>query len=246
MALWAAAGKVATFWWRDDDAVDVTPALDRLLDLAAALGVAPAIAAIPARADAALAGRLSQARRDGVDVMALQHGYAHINHNATWKSELAAGRTLAQRIDELRRGHEQMAALFGALALPVLVPPWNRIGDDLVGRLRGIGIGGLSVYRARSRAWPYPGLLQCNSHVDIIDWRRGKGFIGTASALHLVVDHLVRRRLNHVDGREPTGILTHHLVHDELSWSFLREFLIRTGRHPAVSWLAPSRIFRTA
>src|SRR5690606_39595463 len=31
--LWAEAGRVASFWWRDDDATDVTPPLERLLRL---------------------------------------------------------------------------------------------------------------------------------------------------------------------------------------------------------------------
>ena len=30
---WSAAGRAAEFWWRDDDAIDTTPALDRLLSL---------------------------------------------------------------------------------------------------------------------------------------------------------------------------------------------------------------------
>ena len=31
--LWQAAGRTASFWWRDDDAVAATPALSRLLAL---------------------------------------------------------------------------------------------------------------------------------------------------------------------------------------------------------------------
>jgi hypothetical protein len=43
---WEEAGRVAQLWWRDDDAVAPTPALDRLLDVAA--GIPLSLAVIPA------------------------------------------------------------------------------------------------------------------------------------------------------------------------------------------------------
>ena len=58
---WARSGRRATFWWRDDDAVEPSPALDRLLELAAS-GRAPlALAVIPARASSGLAAQLAGA-----------------------------------------------------------------------------------------------------------------------------------------------------------------------------------------
>src|SRR6185503_10933091 len=71
---WRAAGRVATFWWRDDDAVTDTPALRRLLELRASLDVPLALAVIPANADAALAALVPP------EVAVLQHGFAHRNH----------------------------------------------------------------------------------------------------------------------------------------------------------------------
>src|SRR5262245_7388273 len=115
----------ATFWWRDDDAVTSTPALKRLVDLAAIGGSPVALAAIPARADAALEQALSVTDH----VVALQHGYAHANHAAPAgkKAEFGIGRDLAAALQDLRAGSRRMHALFGDRALPVLVPPWNRI-----------------------------------------------------------------------------------------------------------------------
>ena len=43
---WDEAGMIAEFWWRDDDAVEPTPALDQLLDLRKSLDVPLAIAAM--------------------------------------------------------------------------------------------------------------------------------------------------------------------------------------------------------
>ncbi|HUA50624.1 MAG TPA: hypothetical protein VMB81_00595, partial [Candidatus Sulfotelmatobacter sp.] len=59
-AQWAAAGRTATLWWRDDDAVAPSAALDRLLTLGA--GRAPvALAVVPEPAGEPLARRLATA-----------------------------------------------------------------------------------------------------------------------------------------------------------------------------------------
>src|SRR5204862_7665831 len=47
-------GRAVAFWWRDDDAIGHTPALDRLLALAQRFGVSVAVAAVPARLEASL------------------------------------------------------------------------------------------------------------------------------------------------------------------------------------------------
>src|SRR5215470_6504094 len=73
---WAAAGLPATFWWRDDDAVDVSPALERLLDLSRDRAAPLALAVIPATARPALAVRLAPE----VAATVMQHGFAHRNH----------------------------------------------------------------------------------------------------------------------------------------------------------------------
>ena len=52
---WAEAGRSASLWWRDDDAVEPSPALARLLTLASARDLPLALAVIPARASEALA-----------------------------------------------------------------------------------------------------------------------------------------------------------------------------------------------
>ncbi|TIT57545.1 MAG: polysaccharide deacetylase, partial [Mesorhizobium sp.] len=48
LARWQRAGRKAEFWLRDDDAVDPTPALDRLLDLTRQFAVPVTLAVIPA------------------------------------------------------------------------------------------------------------------------------------------------------------------------------------------------------
>jgi hypothetical protein len=238
---WTAQGLVATFWWRDDDAVAPTPALDRLLDIANATGAAPGVAVIPATASADLATRLAECGVPGLAV--LQHGFGHIDHGAERKAELGPERPVTQRCAELARGAALLAQAFGSRALSVLVPPWNRIGADLVPVLPSVGFAGLSCYRARRARWAAPGVVLANAHADIVDWRADKRFLGEIEALDLAIGHLAARRIGRADIAEPTGLLTHHLVHDAAAWQFAGDFIARTRGHAAARWLTPAEVF---
>jgi hypothetical protein len=68
----------ARFWWRDDDAVAATAALDRLLALRNALDIPLALAVIPATAEVSLATRVNATPPDAVRV--LLHGWDHRDH----------------------------------------------------------------------------------------------------------------------------------------------------------------------
>ncbi len=232
--LWP-AGK-ATFWWRDDDATVPSPRFDRLL----ALSNQPlALAIVPAHMRVTLAERLG-----GSLVDVLQHGFSHDNHQpaSDKKAELGNARPLALMQEELARGWQRLAALFGRRALRVLVPPWNRIDDGLVATLYTQGYTGLSTANPREDAGD--GLVRANAHIDIIDWIvNPRKFIGLEAALDLAVAHLSARRQGTVDPLEPTGLLTHHLAMDEASFAFIRDFLARSAAHPAVQWLAARDIF---
>jgi hypothetical protein len=239
---WRDAGQSATLWWRDDDAVEPTPALDRLLALAARTAVPVALAVVPAGAGVALADRLAEARGLATP---LQHGYAHANHAADGekKAELGASRPLERVREELARGAARMAALFGTRALRVLVPPWNRVADEVVACLPALGFTGLSTYLARAAAVPVPGLTAVNTHADILRWTAPRGFLGESETLALLSAHLGARRRGPADAAEPTGVLSHHLAHDEAAWRFLETLLPRLSEHPAVRWLSALEAF---
>jgi len=238
---WGRAERTATFWWRDDDAVTTTPALQRLLRTSVVDGqpVPLALAVIPAQADATLAQALSAAGH----VVALQHGYAHANHAAATakKAEFGAGREAAPA--ELRAGAQRLRELFGERALPVLVPPWNRIDPALVARLGELGLRGLSTYGPRPTTRAADDPIVVNTHIDIIDWRGGRRFLGVQECLQLTLGHLAARREDRVDPAEATGLLTHHLVHDEQAWSFLEVFSRHVRRHPAARWMDARQLF---
>lgn len=234
---WQARGRVATLWWRDDDAGAVTPALERLLDLQRDRGVPLALAAIPARTGEALASRLEYNPRIAV----LQHGYAHENHAVEGERaiELGGQRRRERIVAELEKGWRSLAGLFPGRLLPVMVPPWNRICPGLFPDLHALGYRALSCFAPRSRREAIPGLLQTNCHADLIDWRQGRRFRGENRTIDQIRVHLEARRAGRADMHEATGILSHHLDHDDDCWCFLDTLLAHCSRHPGARWLAP-------
>ena len=92
--------------------------------------------------------------------------------------------------------------------------------------------------------------VQCDC-LDWLDWRGGRGFVGETAALGLAVGHLAARRAaagNGVGdeaggGDEPTGLLSHHLVHDAAAWDFIEAFIAATAAHPAARWLDAAEAF---
>ena len=232
---WAAAGATATFWWRDDDAAEDTPALGRLLDLRARFDVPLAIAAIPARADDTLARALAEVSA----VAVLQHGYAHRNHTPDdrAKSELGRERPVPAVLADLSAGRARLDELFGASWHPILVPPWNRIDEAVVAALPGAGYRGISAMGARGVSDAVAGLGRIDVHVDPIDWSTTRGFAGDGVVLEAALGHLRRRRAGATDPGEPTGLMTHHLAHDDACWTFIESFLAATSGHPAACWI---------
>ena len=61
-----------------------------------------------------------------------------------------------------------------------------------------------------------------------------------------VLSHLQSRRIGQVDDAEPTGVLTHHLNHDEGCWEFMDELLDWTNSKSNVRWLTPFEAFEIA
>ena len=229
LAAWAAAGRIARFWWRDDDATAPSAPFDRLLALA---GDAPlALAVIPVAATDALADRL----RTTDNVTVLQHGIAHINHApaSAKKAELGADRLAPALVTELVAGRRRLEALFGRRFRPILVPPWNRISGDLVALLPQAGFVGLSTAGRQAGS---PCLRQVNSHLDPIDWHGTRRCRPAGDLIAETVRHLRSRRLDVSD--EPIGLLTHHLRDDRATERFAADLAGIVRSHPAAAWVS--------
>jgi hypothetical protein len=241
LARWRALGRVATLWWRDDDAAVPDAALARLAALSARWSVPLSLAVIPARMSSALERVLASAAR----AHALQHGFAHTDHAAREEpaAELGEHRPAAVVLDELACGQQRLRRELGAAFLPVLVPPWNRIAASLLPCLAPAGFQGLSCFAARTYADAGDGVVLANCHVDPVDWRRGGAFRGEARSLSALIGHLRARRCGAADAHEPSGVLTHHWRHDAELWTFLERLFAHLHARPEVRWLDARSVF---
>jgi len=240
LALWADAGDQATLWWRDDDVIEITPDLEKLLSLQAVHKIPLVLAAVPAMVKPGLSACLNRA--SGVSIF--QHGFAHQSRSAEGEksSEFPSGANNDEMLGEINEGWELLEAF--QFREKVFVPPWNRIAESLYPGLAVSVFAGLSTFGPRASINAAPHLKQMNTHVDIIDWRGTRGFAGEQKVLGDLVKHLSDRRHGNVDASEPTGLLTHHLVHDQACWQFLERFLSWTDQREDVIWVAAQMAFR--
>lgn len=228
------------FWWRDDDAVAHTPALDRLLTLARRYDAGIGLAVIPCDLHASLASRLM----DESSAFALVHGWSHDNHapGETKKAEFGPHRSVGTMAAEAQRGLHVAREHLGAKLLPVFVPPWNRISGEMIPHLPHLGFAGLSTFTDRGGASPAPGLLQINTHVDPIDWHGTRSAVGPQQIIAGLTEAIERRIGGKADKDEPIGFLTHHLAHDEVIW-MLSERLIAHLAEQNITFLRPDVCF---
>lgn len=222
------AGQCPVFWWRDDDATAPAPRLKALLDLAYSSGVPLGLAVIPEAAERALFAELRE------EVWVLQHGADHRNRAAAGekKNEFPAAEETTSAMARLAHARERLVQMGGARVLPVIAPPWNRLRAELISGLPQAGIRGLSAYGPRARADPAAGITQVNTHVDLVAWRAGRGFVGEAQAL----EH-ARRQLERAS-EEPIGWLSHHAEHERDALDFLARVFDRSRRAGA-RWASP-------
>lgn len=236
LALWRANGQKFPLWWRDDDATDVTPALERLHGLSDSLGLPVHLAVIPEPATDTLAEWIAQ-RRDMIPVV---HGWSHTNNAPPdqKKAEFGDHRPLEEMMAEITRGRARLSALFPDRLANMFVPPWNRTCEGVIKALAGCGFAMISTFTPRQARLAAPGLVRVNTHLDPINWRNAGALVAPDGLVAQVADDLAARRLGQTDNAEPYGLLTHHLVHDEPIWEFVTALAGRLMDGPATPWRA--------
>lgn len=231
---WRTEGLTLSLWWRDDDAVARTSALDYLHGLAQRLSMPVHMAVIPAEAEASLAEVIDPF------LIPVVHGWSHTNHapDGAKKAEFGAHRTIEAMCAETFQSLTRLRTLFSDALVPMFVPPWNRVAADLLPTLPTQGYEVLSTFTPRDNAFAAPGLTQINTHLDPINWRAGKSLHDPDVLIRQVATQLADRRENRADRDEPYGILTHHLVHDSSIWDFTEALLSRLLQGPVQIWTA--------
>lgn len=243
---WSATGLTLRLWLRDDDAIAPTPALSRLAALAERFGAPVLLAVIPMQAEPALA----QALRSMPALLPCQHGCHHRNQAppGAKKSEFPAARG-AEAVDaEIALARARLTDLLADALLPVFVPPWNRIDPAHAARLPALGFAGLSCFR--DDVIPQEqGPARLPTHLDVMDWKRGRVGRAHDDLLAELLGLLARRREAGAGASAAggaLGVLLHHRDHDDTVWSFLDTLLKRVAAHPSVSVADPRDLLADA
>jgi hypothetical protein len=225
-----AVGGTVDLWWRDDDLERPSAALDVLLGALGEHGIVPALAAVAGRMVVDVLPAL-----EGTSARLFVHGWMPADHSATGakKSEFGPERPIEARLAEIADGRRRLAALAGDRLVPCFVPPWNRLGDDLLDRLGGTGVMALSGFAPWHRPSAPSDVPRLDTHVDLIDWHAGR----VPLTVEAVASALEVRIPQHVG---PIGILSHHLVTQAGTWQAWQPLFAMLSRHAAVRWLDPT------
>lgn len=239
---WAEQGRRADFWWRTDDAAKDCEALRRLLAIDEAYSIGMGLAVVPEWVDQEFVRLLEDHSAVGI----FQHGFRHKNYGRPGApaTELGGQRPLEMVGADLRRGRHLLEDLFGRRFSPIIVPPWMHVDQAVVDHLVGWGYRGISLFNARPAVELSAGLHIVNCHCDPIRWKqKPPRFSGINKVVGFIVNHLAARRTQQADTTEATGLLTHHLDHDEATWAFVEELARRIDVHPAAHWISAEVIF---
>lgn len=239
---WAASGRQVRLWLRDDDATMPGPQLDRLAALAERFEVQVLLAVIPLLARDTLAQRLETAPL----LAPCQHGCRHVNHAPPGEKKVEIGRHRPPDavLAEIEAGRARLQELFGPRALPVFVPPWNRIDKALAASLPALGFKGLSLFRGFALG-EGGGPRLVNSDLDIIDWHGGRVGRPAAEMIAEMTAALAAAR-NRSEADLTFGLLLHHRDHDAAAWAFLDALLARLSAHSAITFTPLPALFTSS
>lgn len=230
LTAWRVAGLTPRLWWRDDDAIEPTPALDRLEALAVYLDLPVHLAVIPRDARTALSEHVFVSTH----LIPVVHGWAHANHAPSDEKKAEFGQPRGDAEQELAEGLARSRRLFGSRLQPLFVPPWNRLHQDFLPVLQNLGYQAVSTYGTADLGSMLPFV---NTHLDPIDWRGTRGLLPPETLIESAVAQL-RRNRGMVTSADPLpfGLLTHHLVHDDAIWEFCKRFLAEMLAGGATTW----------
>ncbi len=232
--LWHDAHMTLPLWWRDDDAIEPTAQLEQLIGIATDNDIPVHLAIIPKFATKELRDRISQTPY----IIPVTHGWSHESHSPVDQknAEFGSNRPIEDSIQDLILGADRMSDLFGSGMKSMFVPPWNRINPDLSEHLVAIGYDNLSTYLPRNTKYNIEKLEQINTHIDPISWKIDKSLIQSDTLITNIANALKDRRLGLTDNDEPFGLLTHHLIHDDAIWDFVKQFLTIMRKAPIVAF----------
>jgi hypothetical protein len=234
LALWRRAGRRPQFWWRDDDAQRLTPALARLLDLAERAEAPLALAVTPIGADPDLAAFLRRRPR----VAVLQFGVDRHNAGSPDRPSQFDEATPVEAVAAaIHRGWTALKPF--EMALPVYASPWNRWQPNVRAALEWMSMAGLSGFGAEASSAPP---IRVDVHLDLLDGRQGRPALDPERSLGRLAALLSQRRRS-TRWCEPIGLLTRHLDQNEPAWTFLAALLAWPVLRDQMRWRSAQDLF---
>jgi hypothetical protein len=228
------------FWWRDDDAVADTPALQKMLNIARDNDLPVHLAVIPMALEHSLS--IIKAPHNSPISYVLQHGVEHKSYalSGQRKIELGGSQAVLPLVTKLSTGHQLLSQRFAGQYLSILVPPWNRISSQVAEKLPQVGYKKLSVLHSQKRV---ESNFELNVHIDIINWQQ-RAFAGEEVVLDKIIRLLANRRLSVDVSTKPIGLMTHHLDHDKQCWDFICKFFKFCREHPKIQWVSGEALYQ--
>jgi hypothetical protein len=152
-----------------------------------------------------------------------QHGWAHVNHEATGrKYEFGPARGRQQQLRDIAEGRQRLLDLLGPEIEPVFTPPWNRCTEETGRCLLDVG------FRVLSREWraaplDIPGLYELPVRVDWFAHRK---------RARLSREQFGRVVADAVERPGPVGIMFHHAAMNHHERAAAGELLSLLASHP--------------
>lgn len=234
---WKLAGLRPKVFLRDDDAVKDSPSLQRLFKLGEKHSIPILLSAIPALCEPSF----GPAVRKAAHVTVAVHGYTHRNHAPPGRPhcELCPDRPIPTIIDELRSGRDRLLDICDGRISELLVPPWNLIGDQVAEASLELGFRGISAHGWGRMTEELP---RINTHVDPINWSKGRTFLTLDEVFQQIAHQLdMAKRL----GFSFIGIVSHHQEYTDESWDTF-ESLLRTMSEQDIEWVEADSLLQLA
>jgi hypothetical protein len=154
-----AAGKRRRIFFRADDVAVPSRSFSALAEVFVKQGVPLSPAVVPVwLTERRLAGLKATVGNAFSSWCWHQHGYRHMNHEATGKKyEFGPSRPAEDKRRDITRGRDRLQGLMGDDFSPVFTPPWNRVDEETLHILRDEGFRAIS--RSAGAKPPAVGIL---------------------------------------------------------------------------------------
>ena len=215
--------KSVRIWWRDDDIVEDTKELRRLLDFSEKYNVPACRSVIPKHVSKEAINKIKSI--DAISI--LQHGYAHTNYAKFGDplNEFGTDRDLEIQIKEIRQGYIKLKDAFNDQFLPIFVPPWNHISSNTIKRLEEVGFIGISLIG--KTIFNYNGLRNLSVQIDIHSWETKSENsysvkVRKFSEIFCDLYRILTEKPTYLEKKIDIGILTHSQIMKDKDWKIFK------------------------